>query len=40
MHHDAVYYGIWIAAGLAFAVVIVGLGFLYIKAVNSKSGDK
>jgi hypothetical protein len=38
--HDAVYYGIIIAGVLAFAVVIIGLGFLYIKATKSKSGDK
>jgi len=38
--HDAVYYGIVIATSLAFAVVIFGLVFLYIKATKSKAGDK
>jgi hypothetical protein len=38
--HDAVYYGILIATGCAFAVMIFGLAFLYNKATKSKSGDK
>lgn len=38
--HDAVYYGIVIATGCAFAVMIFGLVFLFTKATKSKSGDK
>jgi prolipoprotein diacylglyceryltransferase len=40
MHHDAVWYGIVIATGLAFATVIAALVWLYFNATTKKSGDK
>ncbi len=40
MSHNFNFWGLMIATGMAFAVMIFGMIFLYLKATKSKSGDK